>query len=76
VYPRLSEILARSALRDTRIVAISGPRRSGKPRLRGALRSKAAFTLAAYHFQLRGQDGLTQKKRPTPKSPKFPKSAA
>lgn len=33
MYPRFSEILVRSALRDTRIVAISGPRQSGKTTL-------------------------------------------
>jgi predicted AAA+ superfamily ATPase len=33
VYPRFSEILVRSALRDTRVVAISGPRQSGKTTL-------------------------------------------
>lgn len=33
MYPRFSEILVRSALRDTRVVAISGPRQSGKTTL-------------------------------------------
>jgi uncharacterized protein len=33
VYPRFSESLVRSALRDTRVVAISGPRQSGKTTL-------------------------------------------
>ena len=33
MYPRFSETLVRSALRDTRVVAISGPRQSGKTTL-------------------------------------------
>ena len=33
MYPRFSESLVRSALRDTRVVAISGPRQSGKTTL-------------------------------------------
>jgi predicted AAA+ superfamily ATPase len=33
VYPRFSESLVRTALRDTRVVAISGPRQSGKTTL-------------------------------------------
>lgn len=33
MYPRFSESLVRSALRDARVVAISGPRQSGKTTL-------------------------------------------
>ena len=33
MYPRFAEDLVRAALRDTRVVAISGPRQSGKTTL-------------------------------------------
>jgi uncharacterized protein len=47
VYPRFSEALVRTALRDTRVVAISGPRQSGKTTLskRFAERGRSYFTL-------------------------------
>jgi uncharacterized protein len=47
VYPRFSEHLVREALRDTRIVAISGPRQSGKTTLarRFARQGRTFFTL-------------------------------
>ena len=47
MYPRYAESLVRTALRDTRIVAISGPRQSGKTTLarRFARQGRAYFTL-------------------------------
>jgi uncharacterized protein len=47
VYPRFSETLVRTALRDTRVVAISGPRQSGKTTLskRFAQQGRSYFTL-------------------------------
>jgi hypothetical protein len=44
VYLKYSENLLRAALRDTRIVAVGGPRQSGKTTLRGALHDKVART--------------------------------
>jgi len=47
VYRRFSEALVRSALRDTRVVAVSGPRQSGKTTLarRFAQRARSYLTL-------------------------------
>jgi uncharacterized protein len=47
VYPRFAESLVRTALRDTRVVAISGPRQSGKTTLarRFARQGRAYLTL-------------------------------
>jgi predicted AAA+ superfamily ATPase len=47
MYPRFAEALVRAALRDTRIVAISGPRQSGKTTLarRFAQRDRVFLTL-------------------------------
>jgi uncharacterized protein len=47
VYPRFSESLVRAALRDTRVVAISGPRQSGKTTLarRFAQQGRSYLTL-------------------------------
>jgi uncharacterized protein len=52
VYPRFSEILVRSALRDTRVVAISGPRQSGK-------------TTLARRFAQQGRTYVTLDNQPT-----------
>jgi uncharacterized protein len=46
MYPRFAEALIRTALRDTRVVAISGPRQSGK-------------TTLARRFAQEGRDYLT-----------------
>ena len=47
MYPRYAESLVRTALRDTRVVAISGPRQSGKTTLarRFAGRDRTYLTL-------------------------------
>jgi predicted AAA+ superfamily ATPase len=47
VYPRFAESLVRKALRDTRVVAVSGPRQSGKTTLarRFARQGRAYLTL-------------------------------
>ena len=47
VYPRFAESLIRTALRDTRVVAISGPRQSGKTTLvrRFAQQGRSYLTL-------------------------------
>jgi predicted AAA+ superfamily ATPase len=47
VYPRFAEGMVRTALRDTRVVAISGPRQSGKTTLarRFARQGRAYLTL-------------------------------
>ena len=52
MYPRFSEILVRSALRDTRVVAVSGPRQSGK-------------TTLARRFAQRGRIYVTLDNQPT-----------
>lgn len=52
VYPRYAESLVRTALRDTRVVAISGPRQSGK-------------TTLARRFAGRGRTYLTLDSQPT-----------
>jgi predicted AAA+ superfamily ATPase len=52
VYPRLAEAHIRTALRDTRVVAISGPRQSGK-------------TTLARRFARQGRRYLTLDSQPT-----------
>jgi len=52
VYPRYAESLVRTALRDTRVVAISGPRQSGK-------------TTLARRFARQGRTYLTLDNQPT-----------
>jgi predicted AAA+ superfamily ATPase len=52
MYPRFAEALVRNALRDTRIVAISGPRQSGK-------------TTLARRFAQKGRVYLTLDSQPT-----------
>jgi predicted AAA+ superfamily ATPase len=52
VYPRFAESLVRTALRDTRVVAISGPRQSGK-------------TTLARRFARQGRTYLTLDNQPT-----------
>lgn len=52
MYPRIAESHIRTALRDTRIVAISGPRQSGK-------------TTLARRFVGRGRTYLTLDSQPT-----------
>ena len=52
MYPRLAEAHVRAALRDTRVVAISGPRQSGK-------------TTLARRFARQGRNYLTLDSQPT-----------
>ncbi len=52
MYPRYAESLVRTALRDTRVVAISGPRQSGK-------------TTLARRFAKQGRIYLTLDNQPT-----------
>ena len=52
MYPRFSEGLVRTALRDTRVVAISGPRQSGK-------------TTLARRFAQQGRSYMTLDNQPT-----------
>jgi uncharacterized protein len=49
VYPRFSESFVRAALRDTRIVAISGPRQSGKTTLARRFTQQGRIYLALDH---------------------------
>lgn len=52
MYPRLAEGVVRTALRDTRVVAISAPRQSGK-------------TTLARRFARKGRSYLTLDNQPT-----------